>query len=551
MSALLPYFPLGEPRAKQILALRFIEEKIVQGYSDIVVAAPTGVGKSALGICASFWAAACRPVPPNHRRGSYYLVTQKLLQDQITNDIGRYREECRNCASIKSAEEYECPTYGNCGVGRRLSNLVKAQEEERGGTKLKRCHSIDVGSCAYRLAKDNWKQATASITNYPFFFTSRLYTADLTPRQLIVLDEAHGLEEQVIRFIDGAVSLSQAKKWLGLASLPDLKTMPDYLRWLREDYLPRLVEVYDELQKLEVLSENVDDGRSKDVLDLDKYICKLRRALAELDKTEENWVFWREEARGSDEIQYVVRPVFGAPFVANLVQEMAPIRLYMSAYPGVRDVFCRNLGLDPERVAWANLGSDFPVANRRVHFYPMGHMSVQHRAQSTPRIVSSVLKIADKRAERGLIHCNSYELGLAIEKALLESKHAHRVLFPKNADAREQAFKTAGTIDGAILISPSMTEGFDFAGDLARWQILAKIGFPYLGDKQVARKMELDPDWYVMRTVMTTVQACGRICRSSTDYGVTFILDSDFKNLWYRAYHMWPSWFKDSVVFHD
>lgn len=93
-----------------------------------------------------------------------------------------------------------------------------------------------------------------------------------------------------------------------------------------------------------------------------------------------------------------------------------------------------------------------------------------------------------------------------------------------------------------------MTEGYDFKDDQARWQIIAKIPYPYLGDRQVEAKKNMDPAWYDLQTIMSIVQASGRVCRSKEDHGVTYVLDSDFKSLWDKRKEMFPPWFRKAVV---
>lgn len=559
MNDILQFFPLAEARPKQIKALEFIRRKVEEGFTDIVIAAPTGAGKSAIGVAAAHWIASHEP-PADHARGAYYLVTQKLLQDQITDDIPRYRDVCQNCASLKTAEEYPCGDYGDCATGLRVSAAAKRTDElpddkkakisaEQLAKKTRKCSCIIDGTCAYRLAKARWQKAALSITNYAYFFTAKAYTNDIKPRQMLLLDEAHSVEEQLIRFVDGAVSLSHVKKWTQWQTIPKFDTMDQYAGWVENEYLPKLGQVYQDLVDLESLAD--DNNLSKDVIDLDKYICKLNRAIAHLKKNPDNWVFWREESKDASDIQYVIRPVFGAPFVKSCIKSVAPIRLYLSAYPGIPSVFSHNLGLDTSKMAWATMSSDFPADRRRVHHYKAGSMGSASKVATLPHLLKMIVKVCDKHKDtRGLIHSNSYELGKQIQEALVEAGHGDRIIFPQSADDRELSFKTHSDTEGAILISPSMVEGFDFAGDRARWQVIAKVGYPYLGDKQTARKLELSPEWYQMRTVMTIIQACGRICRSATDYGTTYIFDSDFEKLWKKNEYMFPKWFKESVIFH-
>jgi ATP-dependent DNA helicase DinG len=560
LNDILQFFPLAEPRTKQVKCLEYIKAKIEAGFTDIVVAAPTGTGKSAIGVAAGFWIASHAPAH-EIKRGAYYLVTQKLLQDQITNDIPRYNENCKNCVSIKTSEEYPCPDYMDCGTGIRVSNaasrisgLTPEQKNkvspEALAKKTRRCSCLVENNCSYKMAKARWLGATLSITNYAFFFTSKLYTDDLKPRQLLICDEAHSVEEQIIRFIDGAVSLSQVKKWTQIATMPRFDKIAQYVEWVKNVYVPKLDVVYQEMTDLELLSEG--DKVSKELVELDKYICKLKRAVQYLHENQENWVFWCDESQDGTEMQYIVRPVFGAPFARIFLNSLAPIRLYLSAYPGTNTVFRRSLAIQKEKLAWAGMKSDFPKERRLIHAYNFGSMGSASKVESIPHVCRAIVKIASKYPDdRGLIHCSSYELGNHIHQALENAGQLARLNFPKTADDRELAFKTHSETPSSILISPSMTEGYDFFGDKARWQIIAKVPYPYLGDKQIARKLELDPEWYQMRTIMSIIQACGRICRSSDDWGITYILDSDFKRLWAKTEYMIPDWFKEAVVFHN
>ena len=72
-----------------------------------------------------------------------------------------------------------------------------------------------------------------------------------------------------------------------------------------------------------------------------------------------------------------------------------------------------------------------------------------------------------------------------------------------------------------------MTEGLDLVGDLARWQVICKLPYPYLGDPQVAARRAEEPGWYEWRTCFTLVQAYGRAVRSEEDHAVTYLLDAD------------------------
>jgi ATP-dependent DNA helicase DinG len=94
-----------------------------------------------------------------------------------------------------------------------------------------------------------------------------------------------------------------------------------------------------------------------------------------------------------------------------------------------------------------------------------------------------------------------------------------------------------------VLLSPSMTEGLDLVGDLARWQVICKLPYPYLGDPQVAARRAEEPGWYDWRTCLTLVQAYGRAVRSEDDHAVTYLLDADAPAFLQRQRGRLPGWF--------
>jgi Rad3-related DNA helicase len=201
-------------------------------------------------------------------------------------------------------------------------------------------------------------------------------------------------------------------------------------------------------------------------------------------------------------------------------------------------------------VVFASLGSTFPVANRPVHMTFAGSMGRKSVDETLPFLLRKIELIANHHAhERGIIHSHTYKIGKAIYEHMLQGPHRDRVIFATHANARNAALaKHINSDKPCILISPSMSEGFSFDDDLARWQILAKCPYINLGDPQVMAKKEQDPDWYVLQTVSTLLQSLGRIVRSDTDYGSSYILDSDFERLFDKNRHFFPKWL--TAAFH-
>jgi Rad3-related DNA helicase len=537
------YFPLEKPRTAQVIAMKFIETAVRRNYHDIVIAAPTGIGKSGIGAAAALWAGSFDMA--GYKPGGYYLVTQKMLQDQLEHDFPHWTGGLfPKGASLKSASEYPCARFGNCMAG------GMASKDEKSGQK---CGQRSNKTCPYVDARFRFSMSSVAVTNYPYLFTEHMYVGELEPRNVLVADECHTLEKQIIGFIEILVNKESLDAWApGCRPVPKMDHAEDFVAWLREKYLQMCNE------RLSMLTENIvnsgySNRRMQDEYNkLKTHVGRLTYAVEDLTKRPDDWIYWQEETDDEYERNCTAKPLSAAPFMDLLIEQMGAIRIYMSAYPGPKDVFCRNLGLDQRSVAWLELDSTFPVENRLIHMTTVGSMSRTYIEQTAPKMLDMCQTILEAHPhEKGIIHCHSYALGKRIYDFFRAGPLAKRVLFSSKASERAAHFNLHRMSPSpTVMLSPSIAEGFSFDDDLARFQIIAKVPYPYLGDRQVAAKMEQDRDWYTLQTVMTVLQACGRIVRSDEDHGSTYILDHDFIRLYSENAKFFPKWFKDAFKFY-
>lgn len=523
---------MEKPRQAQTTALAFIGEAVEKGCTDIVISAPTGIGKSGIGIAACLWA--CRA---EYDSGGYYLVTQKALQDQLEHDFPKFVPRFRNAAgSLKSSVEYPCPRFGTCMAG---SLAAKSQSPQKCSRRMEK-------TCPYVLARQRFNMASVAVTNYPYLFTEHMYVSELKPRSVLIADECHTLEHQIAGFIEVIVDKASLDNWApGCRPVPEMPLLTDFTNWLSRKYVAACVD------RLNMLSENISDSghtnrkMQDEFTKLKSHLGRVTFALENMQLRSEDWVYWQERVDG--EWQCTAKPLTAAPFVPMLINEMGAVRVYMSAYPGPKDVFCRNLGLSQKKVGWLELDSAFPVENREIHMTTVGSMSRKYLEQTLPRLLEMCATILEAHPEeKGIIHCHSYALGQRIND-YFRSRQCRRILFSTKASERNRDFHRHRTsTEPTVMLSPSIAEGFSFDDDLARFQIIAKVPYPYLGDRQVAARMEIDRDWYTLQTVMTVLQACGRIVRSHTDHGATYILDHDFLRLFNENPKFFPKWFQDA-----
>lgn len=127
----------------------------------------------------------------------------------------------------------------------------------------------------------------------------------------------------------------------------------------------------------------------------------------------------------------------------------------------------------------------------------------------------------------------------------------NRRLIDHKASNREAVLRYfEDSTEPLVLVSPSMSEGVDLPYDKCRFQVIYKIPFPYLGDKQVNRRQRMDQRWYAYKTIMTLMQAYGRGMRAHDDSCYTTYWDGNIEMLFrsplYRS--LLPEFFKEAIV---
>ncbi|MBZ6496003.1 helicase C-terminal domain-containing protein [Natrinema longum] len=213
------------------------------------------------------------------------------------------------------------------------------------------------------------------------------------------------------------------------------------------------------------------------------------------------------------------------------------------------------IGLDPESTHVITEDSPFPVENRRVRIDYIGNMSSGGFDANIDEISRTINELSTLHpSEKGLVHVSSYKqashLGETIDD--LSDVDVSVTVHKKEQDA-ESALATwqGGQSDSAtytgtqILITPSMKEGVDLAGDKCRWQVATKVPYPNLADPRVRYLQENRGwSWYHSEATTELVQAAGRGVRSAEDNCEFYVLDEAFKNVW----HLAPSWYCDAVT---
>ena len=468
-----------------------------------------------------------------------------MLQDQLMSDV-----EKNNILShivlneIKSSTNYYCSEIDdNCQVGKESGCMLRQ-------------------ACTYSKQKSLFNNSLAGLTNYSFMGKEYISVNKIESRPVLILDEAHNIETEMVN----QFSVKITKFNLGYYTndkidLPkdDFGNVSKAIDWLRKYHDILKIEE----KELNVRIKNYIEGKSMNGAIKVKPPAKMAKRLANIidhegtinclinDYDENPYNFIHIFSYNNLEKYYnlEIKPLYVDQYSMNLFHSRGEIRIYMSAFLGDRKTFCETIGKSEDEVEWLSVNNFFPVENRLVKFIPSAKISNKFYDANIEKMLEAIIEKCDEHNdERGIIHCHSYKLGEDIYNALKQTIHSKRIVYPKNAAERIEAFEKHSKNSNSILISPSMTEGYDFKDDLARWQIIAKIPYLNMIDPWVNRRKLLSNEWYLSKTVETIVQTCGRACRHEKDFGVTYILDSDFGFFFSLTKHIFPKWFKDALI---
>jgi Rad3-related DNA helicase len=154
--------------------------------------------------------------------------------------------------------------------------------------------------------------------------------------------------------------------------------------------------------------------------------------------------------------------------------------------------------------------------------------------------VKEIVGIAKQyEGKRGVIHTVSFALTERLAEALHDAGIGKRIVTHSRTVDRGDCIRDYISSPGSVLLSPSVTEGFDFVDEQCEFIIFVKVPYPSYGDAWVKTRAQSDWDWYAWTAARNIVQGAGRGVRHETDKCDTWILDGGVR----RLQSFFPKWF--------
>lgn len=656
-------FPFPQKRQRQKHILKEICDAFNSGYRRIILEAPTGFGKSPLAVSfaltlgSSYICTSTKELQSQYANDFSYLKVVKgksnfpcLVKEDFLRD-GKYR--CKICLShvvphqIKATEKedpviitgckHTTVEYGPCMTdetfrddGCKYRTFPKDYTVVKKGTKsesvfiplvdiqnyqkdysqwlhlknFKTSDSLitDWRACPYFDQLNIALNASHSIFNYSNFLALLPSKKNLLPRELLVLDEGHMLETELVKFRGLIITKRRWKRYISDLKLIDFG-FDDIKRWI--DFLIELESKmfnllgngsvaeslaierkikygWSTIKKKKLNGNTARIVSSSDLFESDEQISKqyedfsvhvndtltdevaadairdaerLTRTINNIISDPENWIVSDIIKESYEVVKVEFKPLDISKY-CKAVFDKCSKTIIMSATILNYKTFCKNIGISPDNdeVKFIQVPSDFPAENRPI--YPMNvaylnynNLQLQETKSAITNAVDNLMTIHNKH--KGIIHTTSYEQ-LNFIKDNISKDNARRLIVTDPEIQRDEiVHEHFYAKKPTVLISPSLHTGLDLKEDLSRFQIITKVPYPNKSDRWINAKRNKVPEWYYWQTGLKLVQAYGRSVRSKDDWAKTYILDSAFQYFLRKNREILPGWFLSAIKNHN
>lgn len=521
MGDILSFFPVvpgkfEKPYKSQENVIKTVDEAF-KDFKYVILESPVGSGKSAIAMTLA-----------RAYGGAHILIPRKSLQDQYFSDFEEY------ITLMKGRSSY------SCGFDMGWDDFVKVKDAIRNGqpipplpgertcaegpckdseTKFNKCMDR-IGVCPYSLAIQVAQDHPLVIHNFWSFIYQSHFAGRFSPRELLVVDECHMMEDILRDFTRKRLNLP--------GNIPESVTsgftsVNEWIDWLIES----------------------KELHPKDKEEKEKFLTWVESLSA---LPEDRTIVEREYREDMDLTRYEFTPKTLGNLPREYIFNYGEKVLLMSGTVYDKARFCKTLGIGLDEACFIRAPSSFPTKIRPVYVKDEYSLDLSHKNwhNNQEEMGEKIRKILDVFHDvKGLIHAPSYQSIMDIMRAVKSDRLiSHDRLNFQNV--LEQFYDSKGN---EVLISPICQQGVDFKGDRARFQIILRVPYPNVGDLFTNIKMQEDFPWYNYQTLLTFGQQLGRVNRGPDDFGVTVLMDSRFKSFILKNRKYLPKWQQEAFIF--
>jgi len=531
-------------------------------YKTVILDAPVGSGKSITAMAVAW-------ILNQENKKGFILASDIALQEQYEKDFKRGN---LNWGSIKGIDNYLCidnmerHSLGTCKIRNKPAKKMPCYSE-----------------CPYYSARDFASESPTSLLNYAYWLIMMNYVnpnIDLPPfppRTFTICDEAHKIVEIIQNHYSPKFDKKTIEKLEKLTDFFNLYKLHNHSKDLidiknsiaslyktdnNDELIEIIIEIRDNLEfnyrktwgdfkdKVKERYPHDDPPREwKEALRLCDWIkdlhCKLDDYATMIESTSTDSMV--KNPTGENELTF--NCLDESWMMQKYFHQWAGFTLLMSATFGDPSAYLKTIALNNAK--YIKLDSQFNFTESPIYFYNKRRMSYKQIEGNLPWLFEKIDEILDEHhMHNGIIHTASYDLALKIFQGV-SPKNRKRILIYSGTEEKRQVIEMLKSNKDKIIMGPSLTTGLDLKDDWSRFAIIAKVPYPSLSDKFIAKKLEVSPAWYRNKTIIEILQATGRTVRHENDWCKTYILDGALADLIHNNRKAFPIEFMSRLVILD
>lgn len=464
----------------------------------VVVNAPTGVGKSIIGMISGHYKNLNITSKAIKNHQTLYVCSSKMLQEQLHDDFSE-------AVLLKGRSNYQCNLYPRCTADECDEKCFEYTSNEI--------------KCNYEDTKKRALSSKYTILNTFYYLTEINNVGRFSPRNSVIVDEADVFEDSLIDFISLEVTPRIIDKHdLGT---PDKVTKLDSWKLWGEKALLKLSQ-YNQYY-------GTEEEIKKEKIRVSRLSKKVKLLITNIDDT---WLFEHKN-------KFSFRPLWlTRSLLDSYLYRHANQLILMSATMMPSFIIQSLYGLNSTEIDYIEVNCPFPVQSRQIEYRGIKRLKYGESEDEIYREIEGIIN--NHKNERGIIHAVSYDRMNRIGSL------SSRMITHDNTNKLDQLSRFYHT-PNAIFVSPSSERGLDLKDDLARFCIIPKVPYASLSDELTKKRSYsgiFGSRWYKAMAAQSIIQMVGRGVRHKTDYCRSYILDSAFSDI----VDLTPKYFRDAIV---
>lgn len=428
--------------------------------------------------------------------------------------------------------------------------------------------------CQYKINKKVFENSQVGIATTSYWLAAANYLNMFRPglrpgpkeknpggwtgNYLTTFDECCTLEDMLLRFLGFTLNIDYIRsvvEYVGLrrnVPLPPVTKFETWPIWLSQIY-----------KLLKECKEEYGEPDNSDVREV-RWYSRLVKTIASISQVQPDWVYdpeRMESAKGrktGEAWKVTFKPLLVGEVGKKVLWDKCGKTVCCSATIGNMDIFMEETGLihTDKKVEFFRVENGWDKWRKSIHRIPGISVVKKDRKlpwnqqEFWPEYIAWITWILCRYPnERTLIHAVSHELASAIGDEL-EPLFGNRILCDRGSkekvnedeteEEKEERLRNNEFVrrylaqPGSVLISAKVGRGNDFKDWRCRNIILAKVPFPYLGDRRVKTRLEKTESGelaYLIHTVREVEQYFGRGNRHKHDWVRIWCLDDNFDRI--------------------